>query len=821
MHVRYFRRLLRAGSRTVLVALLALGALATQAQPGTGQITGRVIDERSEAVPFAAVTLLRATDSVLVRGVVSDEAGRYRLDGVAGGHYRLEAAQLGYRRGRSPVVGVEPDSLAVVVDFQLRPEAQALGEVQVTARRSLVVQQLDRTVLDVEHSSLSVGTTVLDVLRRAPDVVVDENGAISLKGKAGVLVLLNGKPTYLSPQQLYQRLRGLPSSQVARVEVMTNPPAKYDAAGSAGIIDIQLKRDEHFGWNGTLNLGYGQGRYVKRTGGGQFNFRQQQWNVFGGYDYTRNDDYFQITGTRRFPEVAAGFLFDQEARYTEAYSAHNYRSGVDFFATPRTTLGLLLVGMRDHSAAAGRNPTRVRNAAGALDSSFVTLDNTVNRLRNLSANVNLRHAFDTLGRELTADLNQGRYRHANTQLFTTQRFGADGALRAAPAHLRIKSPSVVDIRTAKLDYVQPLAARSRLEAGVKLSWVRTDNDARFFVGQGIGERVDPARSNMFGYRENIAAAYVQARRAQGKLGVQLGLRAERTASVGRLATAEAAVARTYTQLFPNAAVQYTPSKQHSWRASYSRRLDRPTYADLNPFVYLQDPYTYDTGNPYLRPQLTQLVELGHGWLNGTLLATLSYSRTRQVFAEVLRQNDATRVTVGSTENLGRLENAGLVLAYTAPLTAWWTTSTSLNVFWRRYASSFQDGTLDNGRGAATLTSAQSFTLPGGIGAEVSGLYRTASPAGLGIRQATGQLSVGLQKSFWADKATLKLNATDIFHTLRTANRTVYQNLDLETETRWDSRVVTLAAAYVFGRTGVVPAHTRRTGLEEEQARQGR
>ncbi|MBD2768681.1 TonB-dependent receptor [Hymenobacter sp. BT664] len=802
---------------SALVGLLPITGLGQNSSGGP--VSGRVLDERAAPVPFATVRLLRAADSTVVDGAVSDSAGRYVLPRVGAGRYRLAASQLGYRRGLSPAFEVAAGGFSY--DFRLAPDAQALGEVRVLGRRPLVEQRLDGTVLNVENSIVAAGTSVLEVLKRAPDVAVDASGNVSLRGQANVLVLLNGKPTYLGPEQLAHLLRTMPSSQVARVEVLPNPPAQYDAAGSAGVINILTKRPLHGGWNGSLTASYGRSRYPKPTSGGQVSFRRGRWNTWGAYDFAADENTSFGETTRRFQGPTASVL-TQESRYQGREGTHTYRVGAEYLLRPATTLGLLLEGVGNTSDYRGRNTADLLPGGAALPAGpphVLTLDHTSGHWRNHSLNVNLQHAFDTLGRTLSADINAGRYAQANTQVFDTRAFTEQGQAQGAPDFLRIESPGTVDLGSVKLDYAQPLGAATKLEGGAKLSRISLDNDAQFFVGQGPAERRDPGRSNRFTYRETVVAGYTQLRGSRGKTDVQLGLRGEQTDSRGRQLTSDSVVTRRYFQLFPNAALTYTPSKQHRWRVAYSRRIDRPAYSDLNPFVYLQDPFSFDTGNPYLQPQLTHVAELGHDWRGGLLTATVFHRRTSQVQERVPRQNDDTRVTLTRPENLGRRDQTGLTVATSTPLTAWWTLSASGTIAWTRYTGSIEGGALDNARLGTVLNTTQTFTLPRGRSAEVSAQYSSATAAGLGVRRPTGQVAVGVQQTLWAEKATLRLGVQDLFYTSRFGTRTQYQNLDVATAWRRDSRVVTLTASYRFGTRTAAPS--RATGLEEEQARQGR
>ncbi len=806
-----------------LVFLTTAFAQSQVPQPQKGTIRGNVTDATRKPVEFATVMLLKATDSTLVKGTIADAGGLFELNNVAEGRYLVAASQVGFAKQFSQPFVLNAGQTIAVPELRLAETSKQLTGVTVSAQKPFIEQQIDKTVVNVENSVVAEGNSALEVLERAPGVTVDRDGTISLKGKADVRVMIDGKPTYLSAQDLANLLRNMQANQLATVEIMTNPPAKYDAAGNAGIINIRLKKAQNIGLNGSASLGYGYGMYGKQNGSLNLNFRQNKWNVFGNYSVNRRVSWREQDITRVFREGSqVASYFDQHAENFQRSHSHNFKAGADYFANKTTTLGVLLTGSAGRWGQTSDNVTDIFKGMTTLEKQTIT--NAVHNQpwNNVATNFNYKRTLDTLGRELTADLDYAFYNNTNNQNFDIRNLSATGS-PTSPLRTDIGlQAGKVDIYSAKLDYVHPFSKTFKLEAGLKTSFVTTDNDMKFYIRlQNEVPRpdsLDRGRTNQFVYRENINAAYLNFSQQFKKTGVQLGLRLEQTSARGHQVTTDSIFTRKYLNLFPSLFVKHELNKKNSLGFSYSYRIDRPDYGTLNPFLYFLDPYTYGQGNPYLRPQFTHAFEATHTF-GGFLTTTLNYSRTNDVMTQVLKQNDAQRVTFQTTDNIGFRENLGIAVSASFPVTKWWTSTNYVNVFRNRYVGQLLGGDLDLSFTSFTANVQNQFTLgKKGWSAELGGFYTHGFLEGILVGQPMGQVSVGLQKQLWNKKASLRLNVRDIFWTQVFRGTVKYQNLDVFVRSRWENRVANLTFSYRFGNTKVQGARQRKTGLENEANR---
>lgn len=812
-----------------LLVLFCLVSMAVQAQQlAQATIRGKIRDAAGKPASFATVLLVRAADSTLVKGAVADAEGQYVIETAKNGTFRLTVTQVGYRKAYSQPFDVTPDRISYdQPDIILTEDTRQLGEVKVVAAKPFIEQRPDMTVVNVESSPVASGGTALDVLERSPGVLVDtQNERISLKGRDGVLVMVDGKPTYLSMAEVVNLLRNTPSNSVQSIELITNPSAKYDAAGNSGIINIRLKRGSapnQRGTNGSATVGAGYGRFPKASMGLTLNHRVGQLSLFGTYNYDYREAYGSVVVDRRFghggpaPADRDSLTLVRNVGYRPNLAkVHTFKTGADYTLGKRTTLGLMVNGSLSNDRANIDNYNTEANGRGQVQQVVRFANASARTFERLAANANLRHSFDTLGRELTADVDYSRVGLESQDNMRTRYLNPTETTELRPALVqRNTTPSTIEIRAVKADYVHPITKQTKLEAGTKISYVSADNDV-LFETQTEGKYVtDPQRTNRFLYDETIAAGYVNAHHGWQKWSVQGGLRLEHTRSKGNSITMNTVVDRSYTNLFPGVFVGYKASPNHQWRLSYSRRIDRPSYGDLNPFVYVMDPYAYREGNPFLRPQYTNAFELGYTFKQQTNLS-LSYNRTNDVITGVNDQiGQVMRLT---TVNLSALNNVNLSLSHPFSLAKWWNVRPSANVFLNAYRATYANLPLDYQQLSTNLNMQQSFTLPRGFTAELTGFYN--SPLVYGMLRTTGfgQVSAGLQKHLWNRAATLRLNVSDIFWTQRPGGTIRHGGTDLTFRNRFESRVVRLNFTWNFGNQKLKTVRQRQSGVEDEQGR---
>ncbi|HYE76357.1 MAG TPA: TonB dependent receptor [bacterium] len=787
-------------------------------------VTGTVLDASAQPVAFATVTLHRAADSLVVKSEFTDERGAFQVEGPAGTACRLSVAQVGFQRHWSAPFELPATGLALPA-ITLQPhQATNLREVTVVGQKPLFERFADRTVVNVEGSTIAAGNTALDVLGRSPGVTVDNNDNLALRGRQGVLVLMDGKRVPMSGAELANLLRSLPAEQVKNIELITNPSAKYEAQGSAGIIAINLRKDQRLGTNATLNGSYGRGRYNKFNGGLSFNHRRQKINFFGSYSYTDREGFNRLTIHRDFfrgqgPERAFIGSSDQENYVRPHFLTHSWKAGLDYNLTPKTLVGLALNGQDTRIPQTGSNSSQVYDAAGHRLSAYRSANEQTQRLPNWAANLNLRHTFrtDSSGtRELTADLDYARYSLYRDQALTT----TVESNPESPVLLRGDQEGHLSIQSFKADYAQPLPHGIRFETGLKTSYVTADNDVVFTRTQDQVSRVDVNQTNHFRYTENINAGYVNLSGALPGWTLQGGLRVEQTNATGRQRIGNDRFDRHYYQLFPSAAIQRKLSDNHELGFSLSRRIDRPSYQQLNPFRSYIDSTTYGSGNKDLLPQTSYNLELSYT-LKQKYGATLGYSRTANPIIGVVQPiADTSRVVVSREVNLGTQHYYNLSFTIPADLAPWWSIYANTVAYYNHFQGTIVGSSLDKGRASFNANVTSSFKLGHGWTADLIGMYQAPERYGFFSIRPIADLAVGIQKVAWQGRGTFKLNVTDVFYTNRMRATSAYDNFVERFHQRRDSRVATLSFSYRLGNQKLAPSRRRQGGAEDEKRRAG-
>ncbi|MCE3281964.1 MAG: TonB-dependent receptor, partial [Chitinophagaceae bacterium] len=630
----------------IFTLLLLAITIASQAQTKTGKIFGSVRNTEGKAIEAATVSLLKADDQALVKISVTDKDGRFEFDRIPEGKFILSISAAGY--GLLKSAPVEVTTTAQLVDagaFAAQPAASMLAGVEVVSKRPLIENRIDKTIVNVDASPSNTGLSALEVLEKSPGIVIDNNDNISVKGKSGVIILIDGKPSYLSGQDLANFLRNMPSNQLDQIEIMTQPSAKFDASGNSGVINIKTKKSKANGFNGSVNNSMIFANYYKNTSGVNFNWRKNSVNVFGNYGLALWEGFNEIHIERAFRKDAntpANRYFDQDNFGRFSGYPHNFKLGVDVFASKNTTIGALVTGNFDVRKFLTEGVNNIYDSLHVLTKVNRSLTETKDPWTNVGGNINFRQVLNKKGAEITADADYVIYRTKGNQFSDNYLFNPDGTLSSSPGqenpyHLKGYLPAQIDIYTLKSDYTQPWGKSGRLEAGFKSSFVKTDNDAQYTYYDATQAKwlVDAGRSNHFLYEERINAAYVNTQQQVKKWGFQAGLRIEQTMVKGNQLAQNKTFEREYTRLFPTAYVSYKPNDNNTIGLSYGRRIERPGYQDLNPFQYLLDRYTFRQGNPELQPQFSHNMELSYNY-KGRLNVSTNYTKTTDIINDVIK-----------------------------------------------------------------------------------------------------------------------------------------------------------------------------------------
>lgn len=769
---------------------------------------------------MATVELLVLKDSALLQAVTSDSKGAFAFEKIPAGTYLVSVSAVGHTKAWSNTFTLSPAHTQVELPAVfLQPLSTSLKSVTVTAKKPFVEHKLDRTIINVEASITNTGSNALDVLEKSPGVTLDKDGNISLKGREGVMIMIDGKPSYLTGENLTNYLRSLPASALDQIEIMTNPPAKYDAAGNAGVINIKTRKNKQRGFNGTATLNYTQGKYWKTSNSANINYRNNRWNFFANVSQWRWTGFNDLSIQRKFLDADNGTTkttFDQEAYFKMLYPGVEFKTGADFSPNAKTNLGITLTGQSEKGHDDNTNTSFIRNNNGQV-TSIINAQNTVDpKNKNLGLNLNFRRQLDSNGRELTADADYLFYDFSTLSRFNNHFYDHSWVKNNEDEIIKGDLPSNVHITSFKTDYTHPLNKTTKMEGGAKVSYVTTDNEARYYLVVNGTDVVDTDRSNHFKYRENIAAAYLNYNTQGKKWGAQLGLRAEYTTAKGKQYSNDSTITPEYFNLFPTVYVSYAAADKHQFAASFGRRIERPAYQDLNPFRYFLDPYTYQQGNPYLKPQFSYNYQLSHTY-NNLLTTTLNYSKTIDIVSETFDQVDSDTITYVYKSNISSATNYGVSLSGNLKLAKWWNANLFTNLYHKTYTGEIRNKPLEIGLTTVILNLNNQFTLGSGWSAEAGGFVRTKGLEGQILIHPLGQLNLGLQKQVLNKKGTIKLSAKDVFYTMPFKADFEFDTMDIHIDQGRQTRTVGLSFTYRFGKTSF-KARQPKTGAEEEQNR---
>ena len=812
---------------TLLTVFFLIFSKLLTAQVSEGSISGRVIDGGNQKIIDAAtISLYKAKDSSLVKINLADKTGNFLFEHVPSGKYFLLATSTGHIQTYSPMLEVAGNSSVNAGTLQLTNDTKTLAAVNINApiKKPFIERKIDRTVINVDAAITNAGTTALEVLEKSPGVTVDKDGNVSLKGKQGVMIMMDGRPSYLSGQELANVLKNMPSSAIDQIEIMTNPSAKYDAAGNSGIINIKTKKNKLKGLNGSVSVGVIQGRYTKSNNSVNLNYRTGKINLFGNYNYSSWKGYEDLYILRKFRNSVTKNLetiFDQNSfmRYSGQYQ--NLKVGMDFYANKKTTAGVVFSGFVNPSRHPGVNTTLLKNADNITDSIVVANNSDKGKSNNFSANFNLRHSFDTTGKEFSVDVDYLTYYQTKDQSLINQYLNADYSTRRPQNELKGTLPATINIYSAKTDFTFPLKKTAKIETGLKSSYVTTDNNALYQNNTPTGYVTDEGKTNHFIYKENINAAYLNYSRQIKKIGVQAGLRAENTNAqghqVGDSTRADSSFTKNYINLFPTVYISYEANKKNTFSINYGRRIDRPAYQDLNPFYYFLDEYTYEVGNTLLQPQFTDNIELSHTY-GGFLTTTINYSNTKNVFTDVLKQITSERKTFQTKENIATRTNYGLAVSAYFPVAKFLTTNIYSNVVHDMYKGALDGGYLHVNGTTFFGNISNQLKLKKGWSAELSGFYRSKGIEGQIIMNPMWRVDAGLQKQVLKNKGSLKLSVRDIFSSQNFSGYVNYQDIDVYIKNRHDNTNASLTFSYRFGKPLQNQQKRKTGGAADEQSR---
>lgn len=798
---------------TVICFLLLINSLMAQ-----HILKGVIADRNSRPIEGATLHLLRPEDSSLAAGTASDSNGLFIFSDLKPGLYILKITSEGYRTYTSPALELNAGFTEKITDtIYLDKQAAHLQSVTVSGRRNQLTMQPGRMVLDVANSIASTGGTALDMIATSPGVTVNyQEGTISMNGKKGVVIMINGRPNYMPAGDVVKMLQGLGSGNIQKIEFITSPPAGFDAEGNAGFINIVLKKNPADGLNGSFALMGGYGKGLLGSGSGNFNYRANHINLFGDVacSYTRNKPY--TTFYRRVSDEGiikeSYSITDRKANTPNV----NGRIGLDIDLGRKTTTGILVSGYDNKFRLQAVN-TASLSSNGNVDT-LISIDNgELNHWKNYSANFNIQHMPDTKT-IITFNADYIYYKNSDPVNYTNAYYNSARNL-LYQERIQTTKETPINFKVAAVDVSRHLDSVTELSAGAKTTVLRFDNNAGFYrLGSNVWEK-DSALSAVHALREDYSAFYVSLNANPIKrINVRLGMRYEYTNSNLSSPWQKDIVNRHYGNLFPNALVSYKLSNDITWSASYNRRITRPTFNDLAPFTYYQDPNTFLTGNPALQPTLSGTVKTDVQLKKYFLSASYTTEKNSiQMYQP--RIDSANNKLFYSSENIPRLKTFNAMLTVPVNYLNWLSGNYTIS-FIRQHADLVYEGSaVKRNKSIWSFNGVQRAVLRNNWSVEVSGFFRTGDIVGILVQKPYGSMDAGVRKQ-WGAKGTVALSVSNIFNTMQFhfVAEDVQKNLYNTINADLLYRAIRLTYSLPFGNQKVKERRNRGTGAEDEKSR---
>ena len=789
---------------------------------GQTLLSGQVKDEQGQPVQFANVLLMQAQDSALYKGTLTDGTGNFSLEGISGGTYLVKAFMIGYKPAFTPAFTLPPGQKSHrLAPLALALNAQQLNEVTVEAKKPLFEQHLDKLVVNVESSITSAGATALEVLERSPGITVNrQNNSMAMSGKQGVIVMINGKPSRVPMEAVMQMLSSMSAANIEKIELITTPSAQYDAEGNAGVINLVIKKNQNLGTNGSYALTMGYGWYERPAASFNINHRRQKLNLFSDYSFAYNHIWQHMQNQRQLTNAQGTIQTLSTTERDPRLTNHSGRVGFEYSLTPKTTLSGLVSGFSNKWDIDEKSESQLFHNS-RLTSSIEGKHLEINHWRHLMGNLNLQHTLPNQ-QELNFDVDYLYYHDNNPHQYT---FSYSPTQEGDPAeNLRLKKLTPIQLWVSRADYKKSFGEHTKMEGGLKATISRLENhvvmeellDGRWQTNSEFTQNMEML--------EDIGAGYLNFNHTfPSKVSLQAGLRGEYTRT--DLGTPEnpTLIQRRYFNLFPSLFISKDLTKESSLQVSYGRRITRPTYNNLAPFVYFIDPNTFFSGNIELLPAITDAFQSTYRFKNKYLLSLgLSYDKNPIIPWQVYVDPE-TNKQVAHADNLQDSYSSSLTFTLPIRVTSWWDINTNLMGVWQTNRTAVEGRKIELQAGFGQVNMTQSLKLPEGFSAEITGFYRSRSPFGISYVKSMGALNVGLQKKLKEDKGTFRLSVDDLFWTTKLRLVTDQPSLHINQyflAAFSEPRIFRFTYSRNFGNKNVKGAKNRSTGSDEERKRVG-
>jgi hypothetical protein len=777
-------------------------------------VKGSITDSAKVPIPFCAMTLLNAKDSSQVKGNISNDNGDFIFENITSGSYFIKFSSVGFKEGTSSIFKIDSLSHLELGPQILRLEGINLQEVSVSAIKRAVEFKGGNIIVNVDGSPIAIGNNLYDLLSRLPGVTIVDD-VISLQGKANVRILIDDRMQQFSGIQLINLLKSLSASSIDKIEILKNPPSKYDAAGS-GLINIKTKKAKIVGSSGSVFLSYSQGFYANKDGGFSLNYKGKKVVLFSNFN--SGNDEFRYTSVYNKKVSFNGLTTDfHQVTYERNTTNSIFMDvGADWYLNKRNTVGIKV------EASHGIN-TPLRHGNNFLSNS----DLGYNRLQFSSSrpntwnfinyNLNYEHRFDSLGTLIRFSSDFSDNYDLNDAIFENHFIDSSNSEILDPKIFKTKNDLHFTILSSKLDFEKQLTKSLKLEAGLKGNQQKMLSDYIFTRLNAITGNydIDTNYSNIFSYNEQILAGYAYLQKQYKKVNFQLGARGENTLIKTESISRSIGFNRQYFNIFPNLSMDYNPTEKNSFQVSYNRRIERPNFMAFNPYKYYVNLFVSFQGNPYLTPQYFNAFDFTHGYKH-KVYNSISYSQVEHIFYSYPVQNDSTKETMGRQGNLSNCYMFSHNLFVQMDIAKWWSMSCNTTVSYLTFSGNI-DGNEYSGTSFQYYVFLNSqFVLPRNFRIELNGQY--IAPGNVIIYNNSNRwgLNIAIKKSFFKNKLNLVVGGNDVFYTMKVLNTVSYLNMQSNLINTNDTQRYKISLNYNFGKIRVEKRNTKSN--EEEKRR---
>lgn len=768
-------------------------------------ITGKVAD-KTDIIPFANVIVKNTIDKI-ISGTTTDDQGVFEVK-VDQGNYTIEISYLGYQTWKKEIQVTKNLNLATIL---LEGNAQALDEIVIKTEKRVLERKIDRLVFNVEKSIAAVGGNGLDILKITPGVQV-QNGTLSILGKGASQLMINGRLSSLAGDELVSLLSGFSANDIQKIEVITNPPAKYEASGNGGLINIILKKGIQDSWKNSTTISYNQNRYKFTTLSNNFFYNKDKISFSGSINTTKGDF-----------ENSEGLLIEYPTNNWEidvnSRSARDQFSGrflIDYAVSEKTTFGIQYLGNATAPSIIGKTTSSIFDTKNNLEKTLINQGDNIVDTKNHTLNFHLLRTLDTLGKSISFDADYFTFDSENSRDFFTEEFNSAGNSEGInSAALNIANQAIENF-SAKIDVEFPLE-KVNLSYGVKASFTNTKSDVLYFDTLSGSQVINPNRSNAFDYQEDVLSGYISGNtQVSKKLEMQFGLRLEDTKTKGLNAEMNEETINNYTKLFPSLYFSYAKNDDHNFGFSYGRRINRPNFRNLNPFRFYINDRSYSVGNPFLQPTFSDNIEFSHLYKKN-LNTSVFLNITTDGFGTVFTSDAVNQTQIVTKENYYTQYNYGITESFSFLKSSWFKSQNSVNIF-GYYTKFIQDfGSAPKNGMQLYLTSNNTFSLSENTKLQVNSWYSSQHNRGLFSLGEMFDLSLGLQHDF-KNNIKISLLFSDVFKTsgLNNYNSTV-NGIEQVYRQNESTRNFRISLSYNFGNKKIT-VKDRGFGNDDERRR---